>query len=332
MGAEISCRCSCRDSTQVSDIWADEAIPVVDTPLPNSARVAKKQGRHANSSKRQKTFSWGQPGKQVMVEYPRDSDPPFMRTVAPSGTSWGQYTRTGTSFIDPRTGALAGPWGECIAWAVIYDRTNDRKGLHSQGEAAWSVMSALETSLSGNKEKPAIMPAARKVESAARRLVEDGEPLPVINQVLLIPTGACPGQLVRTENPQTPGTYIIMQVPPFAHAGQQVLTPVPVQPNRRGIFSTSSNVTLRLGGAPAVGFLVHKVYGFSATSPRSSSPSLKGDTGGIEAEGDWPSSGEEINTAGDGYFLYELRDALEDVGEFSAHVAGDAGDAAVEQF
>eukprot|EP00929_Paragymnodinium_shiwhaense_P100502 TRINITY_DN6285_c0_g2_i4.p1 TRINITY_DN6285_c0_g2~~TRINITY_DN6285_c0_g2_i4.p1 ORF type:complete len:151 (-),score=22.23 TRINITY_DN6285_c0_g2_i4:151-603(-) len=45
----------------------------------------------------------GHPPK-VIIEPPNPSDPPFMQTAAPGGTTWGQYVRTGSSFVDPRTG------------------------------------------------------------------------------------------------------------------------------------------------------------------------------------------------------------------------------------
>lgn len=339
MGAEVSCRCNCRDGAQVSDFWYDEAIAVVDTPLVGKARtklIEKRafRGRYTEEAfQLHSPYTWGRPGKQVTVDLPRDTDPPFLRTVAPSGTSWSQYTRTRTSFIDPRTDALAGPWAECAAWAVIYDRLGDRcDPIQQVGEAAWSVMSALEKALAGNHNKPAIMLAARKVEAAAKRLMEDNEPMPVINQVLPMPAGACPGQLLRVENPQTPGTYIIVQVPPFAHPGQQVLTPTPVQPNRKGCYRMLARDSLRLGGQPAVGCLVCKTHGFNSLPETPPSWSKLGDTGGDEILGEWSSEGIYFHGASDAFVSADIHDALEDVGEFSAHVAGDAGDAVLELF
>ena len=35
------------------------------------------------------------------------------------GTTWGQHVRAGSSFVDPKTGLLAGPWAECVAWAAM---------------------------------------------------------------------------------------------------------------------------------------------------------------------------------------------------------------------
>lgn len=336
MGAGVSCRCSCRDGTQVVEYWTDEAIPVVDTPMTGEARaqVLEKQGRcgpHANKSfGRPSMHAWGLPGKQVIVDCPLDTDPSFMRTVAPSGTSWGQYVRTRTSFIDPRTGALAGPWAECVAWAVIFDRITDRCDLVQQvGDTAWSAMKVLEKTLIGNPDKPAIMLAARKVEAAAKRLMEENEPMPLINQVLPMPDGACPGHMLRTENPQTPGTYIILQVPPFSFPGQLVLTPAPIQPNRRGSFRACVNDSLRLGGQPAIGSLVCKAHTLSST-PLSWQKNCE--ASGDESILEWSSEGSYQRRIQDDIADFDVFDALEAVGEFSALVADDAGDVTVKLF
>lgn len=307
----------------------DEAIPVVNTPI-TSGKSAK-NGRRGQFTEemygRPSMHAWGLPGKQVIVDFPPDTDPPFMRTVAPSGTSWGQYVRTRTSFIDPRTGALAGPWAECVAWAVIYDRMSEVGDVVKQmGDASWSVMKALEKSLTGNTNKPAIMLAARKLEASAKRMMEENETMPLINQVLPMPAGACPGHLLRTENPQTPGTYINLQVPPFAFPGQQVLTPAPIQPNRGGYFRMFANDSLRLGGMPAIGSLVCKAHSLSST-PSSSQKAREASTADIIVQ-EWSSDGSFLYGAGDDAIEFDMYD----VGEFSALVADDAGDAVVELF
>lgn len=48
----------------------------------------------------------------------------FMDTAAPNGTSWGQYCQAHEVAVDPSTGTIAGPWGECLAWAVAYEQQN----------------------------------------------------------------------------------------------------------------------------------------------------------------------------------------------------------------
>merc|ERR1719369_2685378 len=65
----------------------------------------------------------GMPADRVIIKPPNPNDPAFLRTAAPSGTSWGQYVRARPSFIDP-SGNLAGPWAECISWATIYEIRN----------------------------------------------------------------------------------------------------------------------------------------------------------------------------------------------------------------
>ena len=47
-----------------------------------------------------------------------------METAAPTGATWSQYVQTAPINIAPTTGLLAGPWAECIAYAVLYEHTS----------------------------------------------------------------------------------------------------------------------------------------------------------------------------------------------------------------
>lgn len=210
---------------------------------------------------------WGQPGNQVKVEPPDPNDPPFMKTLAPSGTTWSQYVRTGASFIDPQTGYLAGPWAECVSWGVVFEHTNDWQRIpeyanfDSGGNGpVGGIMEALQRFLAGNPQEGKYMEAANRLEEASHALAENGQPLPAIRQVITVPADAQPGQKCKVENPQTPGTYMNVQVPQNAQPGQPMLTPAPVQPNKEGDgkkhqkgMSTGAKVGFALGGAALIG-------------------------------------------------------------------------------
>ena len=47
----------------------------------------------------------------------------FMGTAAPNGKPWLEYCRGGEPEISSGN-FIVGPWGECLAWAVIYEHQN----------------------------------------------------------------------------------------------------------------------------------------------------------------------------------------------------------------
>ena len=48
----------------------------------------------------------------------------FMNTAAPTGASWANFCQGHEVVVDPSTGMISGPWGECLAWAVAYEKQN----------------------------------------------------------------------------------------------------------------------------------------------------------------------------------------------------------------
>mmetsp|Transcript_59340 Transcript_59340/g.133679 ORF Transcript_59340/g.133679 Transcript_59340/m.133679 type:complete len:294 (+) Transcript_59340:97-978(+) len=205
---------------------------------------------------RRPSFGWLSPAQEVTVEPPNPRDPPFMQTVAPSGTTWGQYVRTSSSFVNPKTGFLSGPWAECIAWAVIFEHTNNWEGMpqYPREGVVGGVITALEEML---KSKPHInrvvaLEAAEKLEDASHELVASGTAMPPIQQVLVVPKGGTPGQSARCENPQSPGTFITVKVPVRVQPEQPVLARVPAQPNKGGRLNTGK-VAFFVGSSVATG-------------------------------------------------------------------------------
>mmetsp|Transcript_46674 Transcript_46674/g.131865 ORF Transcript_46674/g.131865 Transcript_46674/m.131865 type:complete len:349 (-) Transcript_46674:139-1185(-) len=265
-------------------------------------------------------FGWGAAGNQVRIQAPNQNDPPFMQTVAPSGTTWGQYVRTGSSFVNPMNGFLSGPWAECVAWAVIFEHSNDWESMpqYADDGVVGGVLTALEESLEGRPNKDEIMAAAQRLEDASHALAERGEPLPAIHQVVTVPSNATPGQPVKIENPQTPGTYMTVNVPPNAQPGQQIVAQTPVQPAKTGGFSTGGKIALAAGGAVAAGALAAGVYYGTVGG------GAEGFMGDMGAAGDW--AGDAVGDAGGA--LGEAGDAIGDAvgGVDFEGFAGDAGD------
>jgi len=199
---------------------------------------------------------WGVEGSQVKVEPPAPNDPPFMKTAAPSGTTWSQYCRTGGTFIDPATGYLAGPWAECISWGCVFEHTNDWGSMpeYAADGPIGGILQALDSTLQGNPNKAQFMAAADRLEAASHALAENGQPLPAIKQVVTLPQDVQPGQVCVVDNPQTPGTTMQIQAPPNAQPGQAVTAPAPQQPNAKGHgMSTGAKVGFALGGAALIG-------------------------------------------------------------------------------
>lgn len=260
-------------------------------------------------------YGWGQPGYKVTVAPPNQNDPPFMRTVAPSGTTWSQYVRTGASFIDPSTGHLGGPWAECVSWAVIFEKQNDWANIPEYAEdgPAGGVMEALEQSLNGkgDQQKKAIMEAADRLEKACHAHMDDGSNVPQIQQLVTLPQNAIPGQSCQVSNFQQPGTMMTVQVPPNAQPGQPIMAQAPVQPTKEGM-STGGKVALAAGGVVVVGALAGAAY-----------YGLEG--GGVDGfMGDVGAAGGAIGDAG-GAVGDWAGDGMADVGEFAGTAVDDVG-------
>lgn len=281
----------------------------------------------------QQNYGWGAPAGQVIVQQPSQSDPAFMRTVAPSGTSWGQYVRTGASFIDPKTGFLAGPWAECISWAVIFEHSNDWSSMpeYAQDGVVGGVLQALESTVAGKPNQQNIMEAAQRLEDASHALMDQDEPLPAIQQVITVPQGAVPGQPMRIANPQTPGTYMNVQMPPNAQPGQQILAPAPCQPSKSGGMSTGSKVALAAGGAVVAGGIAAAAYYGTVGGGMDGFVGDMGDAGdaigGAAGDAaDW--AGGAVDTAGDAFG--DAAGAIGDFGGDAVDVVGDFGGDAVD--
>merc|ERR1719277_2067345 len=111
--------------------------------------------------------------------------PPFMRTLAPNGSPWAEYVKTGPVRVDPGSGVLSGPWAECVCWGVRFERSNDwqRMPEYASGDGpVGGVLSALEASLAGRPDAQGLLEAAGRLEEAAHSAAEAGQPQPTYGQ------------------------------------------------------------------------------------------------------------------------------------------------------
>jgi len=106
---------------------------------------------------------------------------PFMCTVSPSGLPWSEYVRTGPAFVNGRTELLAGPWAECICWAVRFEHDCNWQAMpeYMGGEGpVGGVLSSLAMTVSARMDSEHIMSAANRLEDAAHDAARRGEPMP----------------------------------------------------------------------------------------------------------------------------------------------------------
>mmetsp|Transcript_89579 Transcript_89579/g.196289 ORF Transcript_89579/g.196289 Transcript_89579/m.196289 type:complete len:321 (+) Transcript_89579:145-1107(+) len=110
-------------------------------------------------------------------------DAGFMQHQAANGSPWSEYVTTGPLYIDPSTGSLAGPWAECICWAVQYELQDEWQSLpeYSDGEGpVASVLAALAVASYDRKDAPRLASAAVELEFAARHAARMGTSMPVV--------------------------------------------------------------------------------------------------------------------------------------------------------
>jgi len=107
----------------------------------------------------------------------------FMNTMAPNGMPWWQYCQGIPATVDPGSGLLVGPWGECLAWAKVFEVHNP--GWSSDpnfagGPAGQVVHAALSTC--PPHLRAATEQAAERLEMACGQAAFNGAPLPLIGQ------------------------------------------------------------------------------------------------------------------------------------------------------
>lgn len=109
----------------------------------------------------------------------------FMDTIAPCGETWQDYCLGQPVDIDHETGTLRGHWGECMAWAKVYEAehpewANDPR--YALDGPCGQVISALVYA-AGNRSEEAEH-AADEFESECEVCIAGGRPIPLIEYVV----------------------------------------------------------------------------------------------------------------------------------------------------
>eukprot|EP00747_Dinoflagellata_sp_TGD_P102544 gnl/TRDRNA2_/TRDRNA2_168700_c1_seq1.p1 gnl/TRDRNA2_/TRDRNA2_168700_c1~~gnl/TRDRNA2_/TRDRNA2_168700_c1_seq1.p1 ORF type:complete len:349 (+),score=68.24 gnl/TRDRNA2_/TRDRNA2_168700_c1_seq1:108-1154(+) len=103
----------------------------------------------------------------------------FMSTQAPNGRSWADYCGAQQVQIDGN-GMLAGAWGECMAWAKVFEVQNpgwDSMPQYRDEGPCGQVLNSI-----GGIGGPQAQQAAEILEQACDQAVQQGRPLPIINR------------------------------------------------------------------------------------------------------------------------------------------------------
>ena len=106
-----------------------------------------------------------------------------MTTAAPNGKPWSEYCASTRPEIGPN-GSLTGRWGECLAWAVVFehqDKSWERDPTYPSGGPAGTVIDAMVAQVPGSKAQE-VGKAAEALEEQCRQAIQAGRPVPVINE------------------------------------------------------------------------------------------------------------------------------------------------------
>jgi len=128
---------------------------------------------------------WGGAGEGTQLAQSSSSSGGFMTTAAPNGRAWSDYCANATPEIGPN-GSLTGKWGECLAWAVVFEHKDksweqDPRYQTTSGGPAGSVIEAAVAKV-GSARASEVGRAADLLEDECRQAILANRPLPVINQ------------------------------------------------------------------------------------------------------------------------------------------------------
>jgi len=145
-------------------------------------------GHHGGGAPQPVTMGHAVPGAEPYMPAQAVMAPPsmggFMNTVAPNGMPWWQYCQGRPVSIDPASGFLLGPWGECLAWAKVFEIQNPgwEQDPNFAGGPCGQVIEAAIAGCPNHLKGPAGQ-AAERLELACEEAAFNGAPLPVIGQM-----------------------------------------------------------------------------------------------------------------------------------------------------
>jgi hypothetical protein len=107
----------------------------------------------------------------------------FLNTTTPNGLLWWHYCHGRPFSMDPVAGHLQGPWGECLAWAKVFEFTNPswhQDPAYAMEGPCGQVIEALTNEVPFHM-RSAATEAAERLEGACEQAAASGMPLPVIH-------------------------------------------------------------------------------------------------------------------------------------------------------
>jgi len=106
----------------------------------------------------------------------------FMFTKAPNGQQWSQYCSQQP--VTDSQGFVAGHWGECLAWAKVYEIQNPNWSSDPTYQANGPCGQVIEAMLNSGPPhmRQTLDEAAAKLEAACEQAASNGQPLPIIRQ------------------------------------------------------------------------------------------------------------------------------------------------------
>ncbi|CAL1139315.1 unnamed protein product [Cladocopium goreaui] len=112
---------------------------------------------------------------------PYGSAPGFMGTAAPNGQYWSQYCHGEPEISSGNF--IVGPWGECLAWAVVYEHQNQWENdpdYRELGPVGGVIRAMMERA--ADDQAQAVQSAAEELEVYCKEAIRQDKPLPVINE------------------------------------------------------------------------------------------------------------------------------------------------------
>lgn len=109
-----------------------------------------------------------------------------MDTAAPTGRSWNDLCQPHDVAMDSAL-MIDGPWGECLAWAVVYERQNpgwQQEPRYAAEGPAGQVIAAIEAKAAGGPYAQVALQGAENLEQACQRALEAGLPVPRIGRII----------------------------------------------------------------------------------------------------------------------------------------------------
>lgn len=125
--------------------------------------------------------------KQRVVPVSNASAPGgFMQTMAPNGMQWAQYCQSQPAFVDATSDHLAGAWGECLAWAKVFELQNhgwpQDPNFQQEGPCGQVIEAMLRSCPPQSKDH--LEAAANRLETLCEAAAASRRPLPVIGQIV----------------------------------------------------------------------------------------------------------------------------------------------------